>query len=54
VDYARRARKLFADAHADAVVREYPIGHTISEESLADCVQWMRPLIAPPARPTTA
>jgi len=47
VDYARRARELLSSSSARALVREYPIGHTISEESLADCVSWMRPLLTP-------
>ena len=44
VGFARRAREYFAGT--GAVVREYPIGHTISEESLADCVAWMNGLLA--------
>ena len=47
VDNARRARTLFDASTARAVVREYPIGHTISEASLADCVRWMRELLSP-------
>lgn len=49
VDYARRARELFSASTARAIVHEYPIGHTISDQSLADCVSWMRPLLSPPA-----
>jgi phospholipase/carboxylesterase len=49
VEYAHRARTLFESSTAPAVLREYSIGHTISEASLADAVHWMQPLLIPPA-----
>jgi len=49
VEYARRARALFASSNAPASFKEYGIGHTISEESLADATGWMQPLLRPEA-----
>jgi predicted esterase len=49
IEYAQRARTLFASSNAQARFNEYKIGHTISEESLADAIHWMQPLLLPDA-----
>jgi phospholipase/carboxylesterase len=41
VSFARRTRDLFKLSTADVVYREYPMGHEISEESLADVTEWL-------------
>ena len=42
IELARRARALLSKSEADVTYREYPIGHTISEESLSDFSAWLR------------
>jgi phospholipase/carboxylesterase len=42
IEFGRRARELLSKTRADFVYREYPIGHTISEESLSDFSAWLR------------
>jgi phospholipase/carboxylesterase len=39
---ARRAQELLLQSGADLTYKEYPIPHTISEESLADLCQWLQ------------
>lgn len=43
--FARRAQELFKQSNARWTYREYDMPHTISEESLADIIAWMRPLL---------
>lgn len=45
VSFGRRAEKLLAEAGAPHEYHEYPVGHTIGDQSLADAVRWMKPLI---------
>jgi phospholipase/carboxylesterase len=45
ITMGRRAQTLFARSGASFVYREYPIGHQISEEGLADIAAWMAPLL---------
>jgi phospholipase/carboxylesterase len=40
--FARRAKELLADTEADLEYREYPIPHTMSEESVGDLSSWLR------------
>ena len=42
IEFGRRTRDLLTKSPADLTYREYPIGHTISEESLADFSSWLR------------
>lgn len=42
VDNARRMREALEKLPVDLTYREYPMGHTISAESLADMVEWMK------------
>ena len=42
IEFGRRTRTLLAKSRADFTYREYPIGHTISEESLSDFSAWLR------------
>ena len=39
---SRQAHQQFMDAKADVVYHEYPIQHTISEESLNAAAAWMQ------------
>ena len=42
VEFGREAYQRFMDAKADVFYREYPIQHTISEESLSDAADWLQ------------
>jgi len=42
VSLARKTRDLFSKSNADFVYNEYPMGHEISGESLADVSLWLR------------
>jgi phospholipase/carboxylesterase len=42
IEKARRAQELLLHARVDLTYKEYPIPHTISEESLADLSQWLQ------------
>jgi phospholipase/carboxylesterase len=42
VSLARKTKELFAKSNADFVYNEYPMGHEISGESLADVSEWLR------------
>jgi phospholipase/carboxylesterase len=42
VELSRQAHQRFMDAKADVLYREYPIPHTISEESLSDAAVWLQ------------
>ena len=42
VELGKQAHRLLLDAKADVVYREYPIQHTISEESLNDAAYWLQ------------
>jgi len=42
VEFARRAKILLEQTEADVVYREYPIPHSMSEESIMDFTQWLR------------
>jgi phospholipase/carboxylesterase len=46
VALGRRAEQLFRSSNANFSYREYPADHQLTEEGLADVVEWMRPLIA--------
>lgn len=41
VTHGRRAREYLSAAGADLTYREYPIGHSIGEESLYDLSEWL-------------
>jgi phospholipase/carboxylesterase len=41
IDYARRAKELFAQSNAEVFYKEYPMGHEISPESLSDTSSWL-------------
>ena len=49
IQKARRAQELLSKTGADLTYREYPILHTISEESLADLSQWLDKRLDVPA-----
>lgn len=51
VGMARTARRLFGAENERFRYREYPIGHEISEESIADIREWMRPLMTHESNP---
>ena len=42
IQKARRTQELLSKTGADLTYKEYPIQHTISEESLADLSQWLQ------------
>ncbi|MCX6122246.1 MAG: alpha/beta hydrolase-fold protein [Ignavibacteriales bacterium] len=42
VEFGRQAHQRFMDAKADVFYCEYPIQHTISEESLSDAADWLQ------------
>jgi phospholipase/carboxylesterase len=42
VELGRQAHQRLMDAHADVVYHEYPIQHTISEESLSAATVWLQ------------
>jgi len=41
VKAARRAKELLSGTEAELTYREYPIGHTMSEESIDDVAHWL-------------
>jgi phospholipase/carboxylesterase len=45
VEAARRAGYLLQRTDASVVVREYPIAHQISQESLGDTADWLNALL---------
>ncbi len=49
IQKARRTQELLSKAGADLTYKEYPIQHTISEESLADISQWLQKRLDVPA-----
>ena len=49
IQKARRAQELLSKTGADLTYKEYPIPHTISEESLADLSQWLQKKLEVPA-----
>jgi phospholipase/carboxylesterase len=49
IDFARRANELLSKSSADVTYKEYPIPHTISEESLTDLSLWLQKKLAVPA-----
>jgi len=49
IQNARRAHELLSKTEADLTYKEYPIPHTISEESLADLAQWLQKKLDVPA-----
>lgn len=49
IDYGRRAHALLKKSSADVTYKEYPIHHTISEESLSDLTDWLQKRLAVPA-----
>jgi phospholipase/carboxylesterase len=42
VGFGKRSNELLSKTQASLVYREYPIGHTISEDSLRDTSEWLR------------
>jgi len=42
VPFARRAKELLSETKADLEYKEYPIPHTMSEESVTDLSSWLR------------
>ena len=40
VSFARRAQEILRGTHARVTYQEYPIGHTVSEQSMHDIVGW--------------
>lgn len=42
IHFARRAKELLSQTKADLVYKEYPIPHTMSEESLKDLTDWLK------------
>jgi phospholipase/carboxylesterase len=42
VELGRQAHRRFAQANANVIYREYPIQHTISDESLSDISIWLQ------------
>jgi phospholipase/carboxylesterase len=52
IQFGRRSRELFDQSNARWTYREYRMPHTISQESLAGVVEWMRPLLPPAPRPS--
>lgn len=48
VDCARRSRELFRQSNATVTYKEYPMGHQIGEESLADSVAFLDRMLATP------
>ncbi len=41
INFARHAREYLTGIRVNLTYQEYPIGHTISEESLYDCSEWL-------------
>jgi phospholipase/carboxylesterase len=48
IDYGRRAHELLKKSTAEYTYKEYPIPHTISEQSLADLADWLQKRLAVP------
>ena len=42
VQFGRRAKELFSKTNVRFTYREYPMGHQISQESLADFAAWLK------------
>ncbi len=49
IDYGRRAHDLLKQSTADVTYKEYPIPHSISEQSLSDLSDWLQKKLAVPA-----
>jgi phospholipase/carboxylesterase len=49
IQKARRAKELLSKTGADLTYKEYPIPHTISEESLTDLSKWLQKKLDVPA-----
>jgi phospholipase/carboxylesterase len=49
IEYGRRAHELLKQTSADVTYKEYPIPHTISEQSLSDLSDWLQKKLAVPA-----
>lgn len=49
IHLARRAHELLSKSNADVEYTEYPIPHTISEQSLSDLSVWLQKKLAVPA-----
>ncbi len=49
ISFARRSHDLLSKTSADLTYREYPIPHSISEESLSDLSVWLQKILAVPA-----
>jgi phospholipase/carboxylesterase len=49
IEYGRRAQTLLKQTSADVTYNEYPIPHTISEQSLSDLSDWLQKMLAVPA-----
>lgn len=49
IHFGRRAHELLSKTSADLTYKEYPISHTISEESLSDLSSWLQKKLDVPA-----
>jgi len=49
IEHGRRAHELLKHTSADVSYKEYPIPHTISEQSLSDLSDWLQKKLAVPA-----
>jgi phospholipase/carboxylesterase len=49
ISFARRSHELLSKTAADLTYKEYPIAHSISEESLADLSLWLQKKLDVPA-----
>ena len=49
IEHGRRAQTLLKQTSADVTYNEYPIPHTISEQSLSDLSDWLQKKLAVPA-----
>jgi phospholipase/carboxylesterase len=49
VHFGRRAHELLSKTQADLTYKEYPISHSISEQSLSDLSDWLQKTLAVPA-----
>ena len=50
IETARRAKEMLLKAEADLTYREYPIAHSMSEESIDDVSRWLRQRLEPGGR----
>ena len=41
IDYGRAIRDALLELPVDLTYREYPIGHQVSQQSLADITEWL-------------